>query len=67
MHMTIVNARYTRRIRKPTLPPILRRSQRSNGLLIGRRRAEMVGKAKERAKEKAEEKATVEEPAKTDV
>ena len=67
MHMTMVNARETRRTRKRTPPPILRRSPRSNGLPIGKRRAEKAEKAKERARKKAEEKSTVEDSAKTDM
>ena len=66
MHMTTGIARYMRMTRRPTSSPILTRSPRSNELPIGRQRAEMVEKAKERAKGKAEEKAMVEDPAQTD-
>ena len=66
MHMTTGIARYMRRTRRTTSPPIPTRSPRSNELPIGRQRAEMVEKAKERAKGKAEEKAMVEDPAQTD-
>ena len=66
MHMTTGIARYMRRTRRPTSPPISTRSPDSNELPIGRQRAETVEKAKERAKGKAEEKAMVEDPAQTD-
>ena len=66
MHMTTSIERYMKRTRRPTSPPILTRSRRSNELPIGRQRAEMVEKAKERAKGKAEEKAMVEDPAQTE-
>ena len=66
MHMTTGIARYMRRIRRPTSPPMPTRSPRSNELPFGRQRAETVEKAKERAKGKAEEKAMVEDPAQTD-
>ena len=66
MHMTIGIARYMRRTRRPTSPPIPTKSPRSNELPIGRQRAETVEKAKERAKGKAEEKAMVADPAQTD-
>ena len=59
-------ARCMRMTRRPTLPPILTRSPRSNELPIGRQRADTVEKAKERAKGMAEEKAMVEDPAQTD-
>ena len=66
MHMTTGIARYMRKTRRRTSPPILTRSQRGNELPIGRQRAETVEKAKERAKGKAEEKAMGEDPAQTD-
>ena len=66
MHMTTGIARYMRRRRRPTSPPIPTRSQMSNELPIGRQRAEKVEKAKERVKEKAEEKTMVEDPARKD-
>ena len=66
MHMTTGFARYMRKTRRPTSPPILTRSPRSNELPIGRQRAELVEKAKERAKGKAEKKSMVEGPAQTD-
>ena len=66
MHMTTGIARYMRMTRRPTSPPIMTRSPRSNELLIGRQRAKTVEKAKERAKGKAEQKAMVEDPAPTD-
>ena len=66
MHMTGSIARYMRRTRRPTWPPIPTGSPRSKELPIGRQRAETVEKAKERANGKAEEKATVEDPAQTD-
>ena len=66
MHMTTGIARYMRMTRRPTSPPIPTRSPRSNKLPIGRQRAAMVEKAKERAKEKAEERAMVEDPSQTD-
>ena len=66
MHMNTGIARYMRMTRRPTLPPILTRSPRSNELPIGMQRAETVEKAKERAKGKAEEKAMVQDPAQTD-
>ena len=66
MHMTSGIARYMRRTRRPTLPPIPTGSLRSNESPIGRQRAETVEKAKERAKGRAEEKAMVEDPVQTD-
>ena len=66
MQMTSGIARYMRRTRKLTSPPIPTGSPRSNELPIGRQRAETVVKAKKRAKGKAEEKALVEDPAQTD-
>ena len=65
MHMTTGIARYMRRTRRPTSPPIPTGNPRSNALRIGRQRAETVEKAKERGKGKAEEKAMVEDPAQT--
>ena len=55
-----------RRTRKPTSPPGPRRSPRSSGLTIGRRRAETGEKAKAKAKGKAEEEAMVVDLANTD-
>ena len=66
MHMSIGIARYIRRTRRPTSPPIPTGSRRSKELPIGRQRGETVEKAKERGKGKAEGKATVEDPAQTD-
>ena len=66
MHTTTVSARCMRRTRRPTSPPTLRRSPRSSGFPIGRRRAETGEKAKAKAKEKAEEEAMVVDLAKTD-
>ena len=66
MHMTTGIARYMRRTRRPTSPPIPTGSPRSDELPIGRQRAETVVKAKERAKGKAEEKAMVQDPVQTD-
>ena len=66
MHMTIGIARYMRRTRRPTSPPIPTRGPRSNEFPIGRQRAETGKKATERAKGKAEEKAMVDDPARTD-
>ena len=50
----------------PNSPPTPRRSPRSSGFPIGRRRAETGEKAKAKAKEKAEEEAMVADLAKTD-
>ena len=66
MHTTTVSARRMRRTRRPTSPPTLKRSPRSSGLPIGRRRAETGEKAKAKAKGKAEEEALVVDLAKTD-
>ena len=66
MHMTTGIARYVRKTRRPTSPPIPTRSPRSNELPIGRQRAETVEKAKESSKGKPEEKAIVEDSAQTD-
>ena len=66
MHTTTVSARCMRRRRRPTSPPTPRRSPRSSGLPIGRRRAETGEKAKAKAKGKAEEEAMVVDLAKTD-
>ena len=66
MHMTTGSARCMRRTRRPTSPPDPRRSPRSSGLPIGRRRAETGEKAKAKAKGKAEEEAMVVDLAKTD-
>ena len=61
-----VSARCMRRTRRPTSPPTPRRSPRSSGFPIRRRRAETREKAKAKAKEKAEEEAMVVDLAKTD-
>ena len=66
MDMTTGIARYMRKTRRLTLPPMPTRTPRSNELPIGRQRAETVEKAKVRAKGKAEEKAMVEDAAQTD-
>ena len=66
MHTTTVSARCMRRTRKPTSPLTPRRSPRSSGFSIGRRRAETGEKAEAKAKEKAEEEAMVGDLAKTD-
>ena len=66
MHTTTVSARCMRRTRGPTSPPTPRRSPRSSGFPIGKRRAETGEKAKAKAKEKAEEEAMVVYLAKTD-
>ena len=66
MHMITVSARCMRQIRRPTSPPTPRRSPRSSGLPIGRRRAETGEKAKARAKGKAKPEAMVVDLAKTD-
>ena len=66
MHMTTGIARYMRKTRRPTSPPIPTRSPGSNELPIGRQTAETVKKTKERAKGKAEEKAMVDDTAQTD-
>ena len=58
MHMTTGIARYMRRTRRSTSPPIPTGSPRSNELPIGRQR--------EGAKGKAEEKAMVEDPVQID-
>ena len=52
MHMTTGIARYMRRTRRPTSPPIPTRSPRSNELPIARQRAEKVEKAKEKGQGK---------------
>ena len=52
--------------KKAIWPPTPRRSPRSSGFPIGRRRAETGEKAKAKAKEKAEEEAMVVDLAKTD-
>ena len=66
MHTTTVSARCMRRKRRPTSPPTPRRSPRSSGLPIGRRRPETGEEAKAKAKEKAQEEAMVVDLAKTD-
>ena len=66
MHTTTVSARCMRRTRRPTSQLTPRRSPRSSGFLIGRRRAETGEKAKAKAKEKAEEEAMVADLVKTD-
>ena len=66
MHTTTVSVRCMRRTRRLTSPPTPRRSPRSSGFPIGKRRAEMGMKAKVKAKEKAEEEAMVVDLAKTD-
>ena len=66
MHTTTVSARCMRRTRRPTSPPTPRRSPRSSGFTIERRRAETGEKAKAKAKEKAEKEALVVVLAKTD-
>ena len=66
MHTITVSARCMRRTRRPTSPPTPRRSPRSSGFPIGRRRAETGEKGKAKAKENAEEEAMVVDLAKTD-